>query len=101
MNIYAVSKVRLDEDGRVTGVEWGPVDIDARWQADPVVSDVAEVVAALQRGDRVVAMFETPEGLEPGRTFRVVTYDNGWETVALDGEPTYEHELHDMARVPD
>ena len=57
MNIYAVSKVKLDEDGRVIGVEWGPVDIDARWQADPMVSDVREVVTALQRGDEVVAMF--------------------------------------------
>jgi hypothetical protein len=100
MNIYAVSKVKLDDDGRVTGVEWGPVDIDARWPADPMGSAVRDAVAALQRGDEVVALFATAHGLEPGRRFRVVTYDNGWETITLDGEPTHEHEIHDMARVP-
>jgi hypothetical protein len=28
-----------------------------------------------------------------------VTYDNGWETVNLDGPPTHEHEIHDMLHV--
>jgi len=26
MKVHAVARVRLDADGRVTGVEWGPVD---------------------------------------------------------------------------
>jgi hypothetical protein len=100
MKIYAVSKVRLDADGRITGVEWGPVNTDSNeWHAEPVVSDVAEVVAALHRGDLVFSLFAESHGLMPGRRFRVVTYDNGWETITLDGPPTHEHEIHDMARV--
>ena len=35
----------------------------------------------------------------PMRRFRVVDYDNGWQTVNLDGPPTHEHEIHDMLHV--
>ena len=98
--IYAVSKVKLDDDGRVTGVEWGPVDSHTVEAPDArIVSDVAEVVVALHRGDDVFSLFEKPHGMEPGRRFRVVAYDSGWETITLDGEPTHEHEIHDMARI--
>ena len=30
---------------------------------------------------------------------RIVDYDNGWETINLDGPPTHEHEIHDMLHV--
>ncbi len=100
MNVYAVSKVRLDVDGRVTGVEWGHVDTGSNdWHADPAEADVQEVVNALHRGDLVFSLFQETHGLMPGRRFRVVSYDNGWETITLDGAPTHEHEIHDMARV--
>ncbi len=100
MKVHAVARVRLDADGRVTGVDWGPVNTETNeWHTEPTIADVSEVVAALNRGEDVFALFQGPHGLEPGRRFRVVTYDNGWETVNLDGPPTHEHEIHDMLHV--
>ena len=29
----------------------------------------------------------------------MVRYDSGWETVAFEGLPTYEREVHDMDRI--
>jgi hypothetical protein len=86
MKVHAVAKVRLDADGRVTGVEWGPVNTETNeWHTEPQIADVSEVVAA--------------HGMMPMRRFRVVEYDNGWHTVNLDGSPTHEHEIHDMLHV--
>ena len=90
MKVHAVARVRLDADGRVTGVDW---------HTEPVIADVSEVVAALRRGDDVFALFPGPHGLEPARRFRIVDYDNGWETINLDGPPTHDHEIHDMLHV--
>ena len=90
MKVHAVAKVRLDDDGRVTGVEW---------HTEPQVADVSEVVTALEHGDDVFALFPTPHGMMPMRRFRVVEYDNGWKTVNLEGPPTHEHEIHDMLHV--
>ena len=100
MKVHAVARVRLDAAGRVTGVEWGPVDTETNeWHTEPKIADVAEVVAALRRGDDVFALFPGKHGLEPARRFRIVDYDNGWETINLDGAPTHEHEIHDMLHV--
>ena len=100
MKVHAVAKVRLDADGRVTGVEWGPVNTETNeWHTEPQIADAAEVVAALERGEDVYALFPTSHGMMPMRRFRVVTYDNGWQTVNLDGPATHEHEIHDMLHV--
>lgn len=100
MKVHAVAKVRLDADGRVTGVEWGPVNTETNeWHTEPQVADASEVVAAIERGEDVYALFATSHGMMPMRRFRVVTYDNGWKTVNLDGAPTHEHEIHDMLHV--
>jgi choline dehydrogenase len=100
MKVHAVARVRLDADGRVTGVDWGPVNTETNeWHTEPAIADVSEVVAALRRGDDVFALFPGPHGLEPARRFRIVDYDNGWETINLDGPPTHEHEIHDMLHV--
>ena len=41
MKVHAVAKVRLDADGRVTGVEWGPVNTETNeWHTEPQVADV-------------------------------------------------------------
>ena len=37
----------------------------------------------------------------PARRFVVVDYDNGWQSIALDGAPTHEREVHDMDRLVD
>ena len=100
MKVHAVARVRLDADGRVTGVEWGPVNTETNeWHTEPAIADVSEVVAALRRGEDVFALFPGPNGLEPARRFRIVDYDNGWATINLDGPPTHEHEIHDMLHV--
>ena len=60
MKVHAVAKVRLDADGRVTGVDWGPVNTETNeWHTEPAIADVSEVVAALQRGEDVFALFPT------------------------------------------
>jgi len=100
MNVYAVSKVRLDEEGRVVAVFWGPVDTTRnRWASAESTAPVEEVVASLNRGDHVFALFPTEHGHLPERRFVVVDYDNGWETIALAGPATHEREVHDMERL--
>ncbi len=98
--IYAVSKVRLDDDGRVTQVYWGEVDpVRNAWVDDELVSSVAEAVFAIHRGDAVFALFPTEHGHLPDRRFAVVAYDDGRETIAFDGPATHEREVHDLARI--
>ncbi len=100
MRVFAVSKVGLDKDGRVTSVFWGRVDTRTnQWATPEVVAPVADVVDAIHSGDEVFALFPTTHGHLPDRRFVVVDYDNGWETVALDGPPTHEREIHDMERL--
>jgi len=100
MSVYAVSKVRLDKDGRVIAVFWGRVNTDInQWATSEVLAPVREVVEALRAGDQVFALFPSEHGHVPDRPFRVVGYDNGWETIALDGPATHEREVHDMERL--
>lgn len=48
MNVYAVSKVRLDQDGRVIAVFWGRVNTDTNtWATAEVISPVREVAEAI------------------------------------------------------
>ena len=50
--VFAVSRVRLDPDGRVTAVQWGRVDTRANaWATPESLAPVAEVVQAIQAGD--------------------------------------------------
>jgi len=100
MTVYAVSRVRLDKDGRVTAVLWGEVDTKAnQWVSGEAVAPVAAVVKAIHAGDQVFALFSTTHGHLPERRFIVVDYDSGWETIALDGPATHEREIHDMDRL--
>lgn len=100
MNVFAVSKVRLDKDGRATAVFWGRVDTAKnQWATAEVVAPVREVVEAIHAGDQVFALFPSEHGHVPDRQFMVVDYDNGWETIALMGPSTHEREIHDMERL--
>ena len=102
MTVHAVSKVRLDKDGRITAVHWGRVDTHRNEWAEPEsLAPVAAVVAALLAGDAVFALFPATYGHLPDRRFVVVDYDNGWQSIALDGAPTHEREVHDMDRLVD
>ena len=100
MTVYAVSRVRLDKDGRVTDVLWGEVDTKTnQWATAESVAPVVEVVDAIHAGGQVFALFPTTHGHLPERRFIVVDYDSGWETIALDGPSTHEREIHDMDRL--
>lgn len=100
MTVFAVSKVRLDKDGRVAEVLWGRVSTQTNeWTSPESVAPVSQVVDAIHAGHRVFALFPTTHGHLPERRFMVVDYDNGWETIALDGPPTHEREVHDMDRL--
>ena len=100
MNVFAVSKVRLDQDGRVVALLWGRVDTHQNeWASAETVVPVDEVVAAIHAGAQVFALFPSEHGHLPDRRFIVVDYDNGWESVAFEGPSTHEREIHDMARL--
>jgi hypothetical protein len=97
---FAVSKLTLDKDGRVSGVFWGKVDTRKNaWVTPEIISPVAEVVAALQAGDRVFALFPSINGHLPDRQFMVAEYDNGLQTIVLSGPSAYDREIHDMDRL--
>ena len=100
MKTFAVSKVRLDADGRVTDVYWGEVDTrENDWAGPEVEAPVVEAVQALRNGHQVFALFPSTHGHLPERRFMAVEYDSGWETISLEGPPTHEREVHDMARL--
>jgi hypothetical protein len=100
MTVFAVSKVRLDQDGRVIAVLWGRVNTQTNeWATPEEIVPVAEVVDAIKSGTHVYALFPTTHGHLPERRFMVVDYVNGWETIALDGPPTHEREIHDMDKL--
>jgi hypothetical protein len=100
MNTFAVSQVMLDEDGRVTEVRWARVDTAKNAWAEPeAVAPVASVVAALQAGDQVFALFPSIHGHLPERQFVQADYDGGRKTIVLAGPSVYERDIHDMDRV--
>ena len=97
---FAVSKVRLDQDGRVTGVLWGKVDTKTNaWATPELVAPVADVVAALRAGDRVFALFPATNGHLPDRQFVVAEYDSDRQTIVLSGPSASDREIHDMDRL--
>jgi hypothetical protein len=98
--VFAVSKVRLDPDGRVTAVLWGRVDTKANdWATPEMLAPVDDVVRAIEAGDPVFALFPTRHGHVPERRFEVVDYDDGWQTIVLDGPTVPDRDIHDMDRV--
>ena len=100
MKTFAVSKVQLDPDGRITAVLWGEVDIKKNdWAAPEVMSPVAAVVNALHAGDQVFALFPSTHGHLPDRRFVVADYDGARMTIVLDGPSASEREVHDMDRM--
>ena len=101
MRTFAVSKVRLDADGRVTAVFWGRVDTrNNTWATAEHEAPVAKAVDALEAGDQVFALFPSIHGHLPERRFAVADYDDARETIVLAGPATYEREVHDMDRIP-
>jgi hypothetical protein len=97
---YAVSQVQLDDDGRVTDVLWGRVDTAKNaWAEAETVVPVTVVVAALQAGDRVFALFPATNGHLPDRQFVQADYDGGRQTIVLFGPTAVDRDIHDMDRM--
>lgn len=100
MSVYAVSKVKLDPDGRVLAALWGKVNTETNeWAGPETVVPVADIVSAIRAHHDVFALFPSEHGHLPERRFIVVDYDNGWHTISLEGPPTHEREVHDMDRL--
>ena len=100
MSAFAVSKIDLDTDGRVTRVLWGVIDKTSnRWVSDEELAPVAEVVAAIQSGDQVLAIFPPTAGRLPEREFVVVEFDDGTETIELDEISGPAPRIHDLGRI--
>lgn len=100
MKTFAVSKVQLDPDGRITAVLWGEVDTGKNdWAAPEVIAPVTAAVNALHAGDQVFALFPSTHGHLPDRRFVVADYDGARKTIVLDGPSTSEREVHDMDRL--
>lgn len=98
--VHAVSKVRLDADGRITEVLWGQVDTARNdWATPEVVAPVGQAVDALLAGHQVFALFPSLHGHLPDRQFVVADYDGGRRTIVLAGPAAYEREVHDMDRL--
>lgn len=100
MTTFAVSKVRLDDAGRIVAIRWGQVDTFRNGWAEPeVVAPVADAVEALRAGDEVFALFPSTHGHVPERNFVIADYDGHRETIVLAGPATHEREVHDMDRL--
>ena len=98
--VYAVSRIGLDPDGRVTHIQWGRVDTATNlWMGSELVAPVGDAVTALQAGDQVFALFASPDGYLPGRQFKSVDYDDGRQTIVLHGDPKVGHEIRNMDRL--
>ena len=71
MVVFAVSRVRLDKDGRVTHVLWGRVSTKTNaWAGPESEVPVKQVVSAIHAGHRVFALFPTEHGHVPERRLR-------------------------------
>ena len=100
MNTFAVSKVKLDANGRVIAVLWGKVNTRKNaWATPEVEAPVAEAVDALDAGDQVFALFPSAHGHLPDRRFVIADYEDGRKTIVLYGPAAYEREIHDMDRI--
>jgi hypothetical protein len=100
MSTFAVSKVELDADGRVVAVLWGRVNTSTNaWATEEAVAPVADAVKALHEGHQVFALFPSTHGHLPERRFVTADYDDGRQTIVLEGRTAHEREIHDMDRL--
>ena len=67
-----------------------------KWTTDETIAPVADVVEAIHNGDAVFALFPSAHGHQPERRFIAVEHANGWETIVLEGNKTFEREIPDM-----
>ena len=102
VTVYAVSKISLDPEGRVTEVLWGQVDtVRNDWSTDEATAPVREVVDAIHGGAAVYALFPSATGHVPERRFDVIEHEDGTETIAIGASPDTSRGLGDMDRMAD
>ena len=100
MSAFAVSRIELDVDGRVTKVVWGVIDRKSmRWVSAEALAPVADVVEAIHKGDQVLAVLPGRDSGLPEREFVVVEFDDGTETIELDEATGPAPRIHDMDRI--
>ena len=100
MSAFAVSKIRLDVDGRVTQVVWGIIDRKSmRWVSAEALIPVADVAEAIHKEDQVLAVFPGRDNGLPKREFVVVEFDDGTETIELDEVTGPALRIRDMDRI--
>jgi hypothetical protein len=99
-SVFAVSKVRIDRDGRITEVLWGVIDKKSNhWVSPAALAPVEVVVEAIHNGDHVLALFPTNGGRLPEREFEVVEFDDGTGTIALHASNAPASEIRDMVQL--
>ena len=98
--VFAVSKVRLNANGRIVDVAWCELDRKSNVPVSTqTVVPVADVVDAIHAGDQVVARFLKHYTHLPERSFAVFEEGDGQATIALDGPPSSEREINDIAKL--
>ncbi|MDB5823202.1 MAG: hypothetical protein JWR21_1906 [Herminiimonas sp.] len=95
MSTYAIEAVHLNEqNGRIEQVMWAKVDpVKNRWDTDPIVAHVDEVINCLQHGDEVWTAFPVGHYTVLGPRIEVVQSDmpaslGAWiDTVDAESHP--------------
>jgi hypothetical protein len=97
---FAISKVRLDSDGRVTRVLWSEVSAASNLDVGAQVpAQLADVLDALHAGHEVVARFASRHPHAPDRALEVVEHADGRESLALAGPSVAGCEIADIAKM--
>ena len=99
-----MARIVIDPITRIEGHLRIDVEVDGgsvknAWASPEVIAPVGDAVNALQAGDEVFALFPSIHGHLPDRQFVAALYDDGRQTIVLDGPTAYEREIHDMDRL--
>jgi hypothetical protein len=96
--VFAVSQVRLDKSGHIADVWWAEVNPKTNaGVGESVIAPVADVVAALHAGHRVVACFSADNDRAPDRRFVLLEHSDGHETITLEPAEAARHDISNLA----
>jgi hypothetical protein len=99
MALYQITDVELDSTGEVARVRWLSADHPKNRHTSVFdIVDVAEVVAAIDRGDIVELRFDGPHGPATGGHLSKKLLPNGTTTIA-EAKVIPGRTLHDLPRI--
>ena len=99
MALYLITHVQLDRTGEVARVRWlAPDHSDSGFALKFDIVDVADAVAALDRGDVVELRFDGPQGPVPGGRLTKKRLLSGAATIA-ETHLIPRRSLHDLPRI--